>query len=249
MDIERSLQQLPKPLLAALVMFGAVIVFMIMNPPHSICQTQQEGLRKDLAGWLLPVKVGKRTNPAPVRAALRNCRLGASSGACFQYFTILRRVAIAAKNGSSECLTDLLEIPIDGYAKMEVYQPVQEQDKVHEELTAVKFDTVPLGQVLSEGLQFMITQAWGEAPPEPGPNRFGWYQEFELSVFCHLQDVVRRAKGPEEWPIFQKLSVAKLPGEPPAPKVGELAAPPQKLATAVLSPEHILERSLFSTSC
>lgn len=211
--LEEFSKKLPAPVMAACVLFIAILGFFVVRPLHTICNTQRDALEESQRGVLFPQKVGKRTYPGKIQPAMESCRLGNSSGACYEYFNILRRVALKIKDGASECAADILDLSIDKYAKMERYESYQDGDKERQALSSVEFRAEKLSKVLEEGLEMMVVKAWGEAPPEPGPLRFGWMQESELAVFCHIQDVVRRSRSPESYQELQMAILKKLPGE------------------------------------
>lgn len=251
MSLESQLQQLPKPALAALVIFGAIILFFFLNPPHTICDAQKENIRTNLDGVLFPTKMGKDMIPGRVHKAMEVCLFGNSGGACYEYFDILRRAARSVKSASQECTGDLLGVRIQKYAKMEQYQEVRDGKKIREELASISYREVSLEQVLWDGIEIMVQKAWGEAPPEPGAQRFGWFKESELNAFCHVRDVLIRAKGRPGFLAAAKKIYPKLPGEAPQRDVagsGLMTAMPRK-ATQVFRENDIYERSLLSAPC
>ncbi|MBX3034437.1 MAG: hypothetical protein KF865_10985 [Bdellovibrionaceae bacterium] len=254
MDLEKQLQDLPKPVLAALVIGVAIFVMIfVVRPPHTICDAQAENIRKNHEGILFPRKgEKKRTMPGRIQQAMESCRFGNSSGACYEYFDILRRAAVSVKSASSECTKALLKVPIEKYAKAEELVEVRDGKKTRDELSGVVYQQVTLEQVFLDGMETMARKAWGESPPEPGAQKFGWFQESELNAFCHVRDVILRAKGREGLMAEARKVYPKLPGEAPprdpATGVGSKTFIPKR-ATQVYAEKLIFERSLFSAPC
>lgn len=253
MDLEELTQKLtqifPRPLLVVVLILAAIIVMMILNPPHTICDTAMETLSENQKGILFPTQVGKRTFPGRIQSAMESCRLGDSSGACYEYLSILRKVAMSIKNAPGECVAPMMGVDIPSYLKTEVYEQVRDGDRIREELADVRYRGSTLGRVLEDGIDLLVRKAWGTQPPEPGPFRFGWLQESEMAVFCHLQDVLRRAKAPEEWAAFQKAIYAKLPGEVPPEVPAGAVAPTPRPATMTFPETEIRKRTIFSANC
>lgn len=273
MDLEQQLQQIPKPLLAA----GAIFIFIlltifVLQPPHSVCDTEVGNLHQNQKGLLFPTKTGKVTMPAKIQSAIQSCRMGNSSGACYEYFGILRRVALDVKALSPDCRGNALSISIANYNRRLQCDPSDAsramikddgtrytQEELCDEalfpgnIVNVTFSSAPLKMVFEDAMTLMVTKAWGERPPEPGPQKFGWMQEYDIAVFCHIKDVYVRALGDLAYSQFRDKIFKTLPGEAPAvfpPPPG--LDPNRKLAIKVSSympTEQIFERSLFSVRC
>lgn len=253
MDLERQLQELPKPLLAGIVIFVAILAFLVLEPPHSICDAQKETFRGNQEGILFPTKVAKRTYQGSIQDAMVACQQGNSSGSCYDYFNILRKAALALKNGASECEADVLTLNISKYARVETYDQVPDATAPggkRDVLVSVDFKDKPLREVFADGIEVMTLKAWGEQPPEPGPDRFGWLQAGEMNVFCHLRDIIRRAGGETYWGELRRRVLAKLPGNKPEIPPGvdplDVKAP---AAVEVMGEQAVWELSLLAASC
>lgn len=244
--------QLPKPVLAALIISLAIGVFLIMEPPHTICDTQRENIQKGMEGVLFPIKVGKETVPGRIHKAMEVCHFGNSGGACFEYFDILRKTSRSVKEASAECAAGILGVPIAKYAKFEEYQKVTDKNGMRKELAAVTYRQATLEQVLWDGFEIMIMKAWGTSPPPPGAQRFGWFRESEMNAFCHVRDVLLNAKGRAALLARAQKIYPKLPGEEPQRDIAGMGlegAPPPRPATQTMREPEIYERSLLSAPC
>lgn len=219
MDIEDVLRKVPKTILVPLVLIGAIVFFVNVNPMHTICDTQVENLQGRIVGLLTSVKRNKVVVPAALPRARANCKFGNNAGACLDYVTALKRLAKSVKAMSSECYP-----------------------------AAVNVES--LMKAIDSGIIDLVTLAWGSLPPEKAMDRYGWFQENEVSGYCHLKDAYNLVHGPEEWKSFRSKVLATLPGE--APKVGAdgkfIDSAPQK-AVVVLGELEAMTRSLFSVGC
>lgn len=110
MSLEQQLSQLPKPLLAVLVITGAVLLFFFLQPPHTICDTEKETIQASLSGLIYPQKIKKNTMPARLTEVMRSCESGRSAGSCYEYFNLLRSVAKKVNEASAQCRPDIYGI-------------------------------------------------------------------------------------------------------------------------------------------
>lgn len=110
MSLEQQLSQIPKPLLAALVITAFVAFIYLSNPPHSICDTEAEAAKENLVGALYPRKVKKITIPPRLPDVMRSCEYARSAGGCFEYFELLRNVAKQVEGASPDCRTQIMAV-------------------------------------------------------------------------------------------------------------------------------------------
>lgn len=108
--MESFINSLPKPVLALLVILIGIFAFMIMTPPHTICDTQESALREAQAGNIFTTVVNKKKIPPVLARAKEACQLGNSAGSCYEYFLVLKKVAEDVAKSSSECTNQLFNI-------------------------------------------------------------------------------------------------------------------------------------------
>jgi len=108
--VEQFLQTLPRPVLVLGVIIIGIFTFMIISPPHTICDTIKEQVVASLVGVTKPLKVKKQTHPPRINQALDKCYIGRSSGACYDYFLILKGLAKHVISSASECRANIYGI-------------------------------------------------------------------------------------------------------------------------------------------
>ena len=66
--------------------------------------------------------------------------------------------------------------------------------------------------VIVESMTLMIELAWGARPPSSEEVRLGWFNAYDLTLFCDLKDKMFEYFGENEWrTLFEKISKS-LPG-------------------------------------
>jgi hypothetical protein len=218
--MEKFFGSLPKPILAGLAILLGLIVFILSDPPHTVCDVQKENLREELKGQIFASSANdkeKHRLPGILGRAQEGCQEGNSAGSCFEYFSILKKVARTIQNYSSECRTELSSI------------------------TEIK-------RAMTDGVTLMAKMSWGSHPPEPGMNRVGWMQESELVLFCQLKNIYSLSFGSEAWDELRLKIYKEFPGEPPKntknPTEEEV---PRAMTT--MDDKEIWARSIFSIRC
>jgi hypothetical protein len=112
MSLEQQLEQIPKPLIAIFVITLVVIFYYFYQPPHSVCDTEEETAKKNLIGVIYPRKVKKALIPPKMPQAIRTCEGSRSAGGCFEYFEGLKAVAKQVQAASPECRPQIYSIDI-----------------------------------------------------------------------------------------------------------------------------------------
>ncbi|MEK2644509.1 hypothetical protein [Bdellovibrio sp. BCCA] len=108
--MENFINSLPKPVLAILAIIIGIFVFMLINPPHTVCDTQASTFKETQAGNIFPTVVKKNKIPPAIVRAKEACQLGNSAGSCYEYFMVLKKVADDVGKASSECTAQLYNI-------------------------------------------------------------------------------------------------------------------------------------------
>ena len=211
----------PKGLIIALVLLAGVIGVVVFRPPHRLCDSKLDMLR-DLQKGKVFAGQGKVMSRSPMAIRqVESCKLGNSPGACLELFTTLRGLDHDLQEIPAECSEDLKGLGEISFA-------------------------------LKEGISLLVQIAWGEDAPEKtiGPIRQGWLESSDLALFCHLKELFLKIYGPEETDQFRLAVYSRLPGTPPMFTNGECVnCEFRKMATEMMPPEEIRQRSLFALRC
>lgn len=217
--MEKLIESLPKPILALLAILIGIGVFMMVNPPHTVCDTQEEAMREAQKGNLFPLEVKKNKIPPSIARAKEACQIGNSAGSCYEYFSSLKEVASEVGKASSECAAQL-------YGVKEVSAALNDGIELMARLAwGVKppepgFERFGWMQDAEVATFCRLKSIYIRANGEEAWNAL------RLKIFAKLPG--------EDLPVATDPAVAVV--EP-------------KKATAVLSELDIFNRSIFSTRC
>lgn len=111
--MEEFFKKIPKPLLAVLVIILGIAIVFVIQPPKSICDTEMVAFQESLVGALYSSNAGKKKGnlPGEIRRAKEQCKFGNSSGACYEYFRVLRKMASGMDRLTPECLPTIVDAP------------------------------------------------------------------------------------------------------------------------------------------
>ncbi|QDK46501.1 MULTISPECIES: hypothetical protein [unclassified Bdellovibrio] len=218
--MEKFLNSLPKPVLVLGALIIGIAVVIGFQPPHTVCDTEEEALHDVLKGKLFATQVKKITTPPSILREKEACQLGNSAGSCYEYFSTLKAIADAVSKSSSKCAKQLYDV---------------------KEVTVALNNGIELMARLAWGVK---------PPEPGSMERFGWLTDAEIATFCRLKSTFIRANGEEAWTELRNAVSAKLPGEevPQTPE-GTIATVTPRKASAVLTEVDIWNRSLFSVRC
>lgn len=216
-----SLNDLPRPAIVAVVLLVGVGLLFVLQPQHSICQTEATSFQANQAGNLYPRKEKKKEFPPVIRRAREQCMIGNSVGACMDYFQALRRI-------------------LDDLDHLNLQQCASYLNRVPE-----------LEAAVAGGLGLMIRLAWGDDPPPPTEGRFGFMEASEIQLFCRLRDFHQAIWGRDSWQKIADGAHSKLPGVArkfsPTGECENCNERPS--ASTALQPEELRVRSLASVNC
>jgi hypothetical protein len=158
-DLVRST---PRPLLVGGVLAATIGLLFVIQPPHSLCDTQFEDFKKKQTGFIyIDPAAGKTQTIAGFKRAFDACLSpGTSPGACYPLFSKVR--------GVMRGLRDL-----DGSCRAEVAG----RNEVKESLVST--------------FELLVKLAWGGKPPVDYIERRGWLDNADVSLFCDLQALTR----------------------------------------------------------
>lgn len=172
MTFEQFIASIPKPILVLCILLLGLGVFILSDPPRTICDGHIEQFREQQRETLYATSkesgLGKR---GAIKALFETCQADNSPGGCFEFFARLRKLAIDIDRLPSEC----------------------SESAANEEV---------LKLWLFKGLQLMSEIAWGDHGPATSNTRNGWFDSADISLFCRLHRLANRLYGKEamlEW--------------------------------------------------
>lgn len=176
-----QLDKIPRPFIVFLALAFGVAGLFYFQPPPSICDPLVTQFRRTFQGELFPRRVKDQIIPATFKKTLDDCRYGNSSGACFKYFDLLKRVAAFVHRSPSECAPEMAQ------------------------------DLSSLKSMFENGMNLMAHFAWGAGPGVNPVEKVGWFKEYEVSVFCEIKRSYQILYGDEAWFQFRWAVISKLP--------------------------------------
>lgn len=98
-----GMNQIPRPLLVGGVLLIGVLLFFVIEEPHSVCKSQEVLFQESQAGNLYPKKQNESVRPPLYSRLITNCRQGNGPGSCFEFFGLLRKLLRDLNTIPQEC--------------------------------------------------------------------------------------------------------------------------------------------------
>ncbi|MFN7905546.1 MAG: hypothetical protein ACK5P5_10220 [Pseudobdellovibrionaceae bacterium] len=180
-------RNLPKGVTVFALLIAGIIGVVFYEPIASVCDPQIANFQAQFVGDLYPYKVraARATQTAPPRMSshLAQCREGASSGACYQYFEVVRRILTYIQSTDEAC-----------YAEFQNVKPLY--NSLRESLRLLLFFSWGDGPA-TENLTDIQ----------------GWLKDYELSTFCDVQGGLKKIMGEEKFDEFKWGMIGSLPSK------------------------------------
>ncbi len=227
-QIGEIIQKIPKPILVTTILIVALGFIVSQNPLQNGCDIQVTNFARATRGVLSGYKNKKeRTQFAQIENFKNLCREGNSQGSCENYYAALKKITDGLKSVDQECIPKLIE----GYEN--------------------------LPKVVSQAIQIMALNAWGEKSPSGVTERLGWLVEADIYTFCRLKIQFLRLSSDEEFKAVRARTYAEFPEAwPESVPILQRADTPRPLAqksesnpNGILVSDEIFKRSLFSLRC
>ncbi len=97
------LNNLPRPLLVFLALAVGILLIILMSPPHSICDIQEETLKETLKGTVFLDESRPKITITGLKYRHDLCWRLNNSGGCYEYFITLRSLIKDLKIISPDC--------------------------------------------------------------------------------------------------------------------------------------------------
>lgn len=225
---QEIIEKVPRPILVIGILAIALALIVYSNPLQDGCDVQVTNFTRVVRGVLTGFKnKSQRTQFAQIESFKTLCREGNSQGSCENYYDGLKKITDGLKLVDDKCVPKLNE----------------------------SFEN--LQKVLSNGIQIMALNAWGEQPPAGTSERMGWLVESDIYTFCRLKTQLIRTVSDEEYKSLRARTYAEFPeawtdsitiaqrSEVRRPMALKSEANPK----GSLVEEEIFKRSLFSLRC
>ena len=111
----KAIYKLPKTFLAVIFIGGGIALILYQDPPHTFCDSQLEHFKKAQTGNLYKNPRDFHREKSILKRKQNLCRKENSPGACYDYFSYLKRLLRDFRLLSKECAPQI-------YAKEEVKQ-------------------------------------------------------------------------------------------------------------------------------
>lgn len=227
-NIQVLIQKIPHSVLVIGVLLIALGLIVFQNPLQDGCDVQITNFNRSVRGVLIGFKTKKNlTQYAQIENLKSLCRQGNSSGSCENYYEALKKITAGFKMVENSCLPKLIE----------------------------NYENLP--KVVSNGIQIMALNAWGEAPPSGVSERLGWLTEPDIYTFCRLRNQYVLLTSEEDYRALRSLTYEEFPDRwPDTVSLEQRAELPRPRALksesnpdGSISSEEIFKRSLFSLRC
>ena len=174
-----------------------------MDPPHSVCNSEKEQ-------FFLSQKKFLQADPALKKAFKK-----AKSSNKRQY-----ERCDESKN-SGGCLEYFLNIK----------KFMSDFEVISNECRAEAYADSKIKKVFKQSLSLMVNLAWGTLPPETISQKFSWFDQADISLFCKIKKLSKLSLTKASWNSVQEKILQDLPG------------------AESLSRDVLWKSSLLSTSC
>lgn len=101
--MDRLLNMLPKSMLAFLAIVGGILFIVLSNPPHSVCDSQVELIKKTQARFLFKDPKSKQIKTTRYQRLRDECKIANNPGGCYELFSELKTMLHDLGTLSSEC--------------------------------------------------------------------------------------------------------------------------------------------------
>jgi len=185
---DRWLATASRNTLAFLIIGLGIILIIVFNPPHTICDSQVAQIRELQKGFVFRDKTDREAMKKASFVEMSNyCKLGNTPGACYELFAKLR-----------DLVRDLTTVPQDCASTVGAINEIQ--------------------LVLQESADLMARIAWTEKMPESHVDKFGWLDPADMSLFCALKEQYIRLLGQAVWDNYRERLFRELPGAKDLPR-------------------------------
>ncbi|MCB0385227.1 MAG: hypothetical protein KDD43_07525 [Bdellovibrionales bacterium] len=101
--LDRFLANLPKNILATLLIGGGIFLIILLNPPHTVCDSQMDLFRESQKGFVFLDPKDKTIETTDYELLTRQCKVSNSPGGCYELFARLKALVRDLESVPKEC--------------------------------------------------------------------------------------------------------------------------------------------------
>ncbi len=173
---------LSKTTLAMIIIAGGIFLLILIDPPHTLCDTQVSEFKKKQKTFLISgdKKILNKKTPPSIDKLIKSCVENNSPGGCLEYFYKLKTMLRDFNNVSSECSAKVGSIK-------------------------------PFKTALWDALELLVRSGWGKVPPAVASEKRGWLSYSDVRLYCKLKNTVQKNYGKDRWTKFRERLLKSLP--------------------------------------
>lgn len=101
--LDRFLANLPKNILATLIVGGGIFFIILVDPPHTICDAQLDTFKEAQLGFVYLDPQNKSVQTTDYELLTKQCRVSNSPGGCYELFARLKALISDIESIPKEC--------------------------------------------------------------------------------------------------------------------------------------------------
>lgn len=179
------LSRLSKPALVALSLIGGLLFIIVLNPPHDLCSTQLETFKEEMEHYLFINKTKQKKNKEKLKSGFQKD---------FDY--------CQSSNNIGGCYEFFFNLR----------NTLRSFDAVSNECKPSIVQLREVKETLWETAELMVKIAWGGKPPKGIYDKYSWMDTSDMSLFCHIKQLIQDLYPDKEWGTFFEQMRKELPG-------------------------------------
>lgn len=101
--MDAILRIIPKNMLAFAAIVGGILLIVFMQPPHSLCDSQLDVIKKSQQRFLYKDPKSKKVNTTKYQTLFEHCKVTNNPGGCYELFQEMKILLYDLSTLSNEC--------------------------------------------------------------------------------------------------------------------------------------------------
>lgn len=175
------LYSLPKVIIVGILLVGGVLVFVLLDPPHTICDSQVSIFQQRQKTFLFEgeKKVLNKPTKTDYEILFNICITRNSSGGCAELFFRLKEMLRDFSQATEQCSQEVAEIP-------------------------------QVKNAIWKNIESLVRGAWGTEAPSGAYEKFGWLTPSDLNLYCQLKNLAQTNYPQQEWVSLREKLMAEF---------------------------------------